>query len=273
MKDIKQLFESDLLNEETRQVLQEAFDSAIQAKEAEVEAKFTEQLDEEKTAMTSVAIQMVEEAVAEELEAISEQVTEARTLEVRYAEKLQDFKDKYDEKMQEQIAALVSESVSEELDELKEDIEYAKKHQFAMSMFESFQDVYAKTFGEADLSVYDQLEEAQKELDGLKRDQIMNSLLEGVTGSKRTIAETILEGVKTENLEARFESIRPVLLKESETAKEDEVVTESAEGEKEDEVEGTVVMEGVDESERQEAKMDSRVVSRLEKSLNFARGK
>lgn len=271
MKDLKQLFESQLLNEETKQVLQEAFDKALEAKEVEVEAKYAEKLDEEKSAMTTVAVQMVEEAVADELTKISEEITEARTLEVRYAEKLEDFKAKYDEKLQEQMEALVAETVKEELDELQEDIEYAKKHQFVMSMFESFQDVYSKTFGTGDVDAYDQLKEAQEELEQLKREKVLNSLLEGLEGSKRSIAETILEGTATDKLEDRFESIRPVLLKESKKDEDDGPLNES-DNDDEDVNKGKVVIEESEEEDDKVSSIDKKLQERLERSLKFARG-
>jgi len=270
MKNLKQLFESDLLTEESKQVLQEAFDKALEAKEVEVEAKYAEKLNEEKSAMTSLVIEMVEEAVADELTKISEEITEARTLEVRYAEKLEEFKTKYDEKLQEQMQALVAETVKEELDELQEDIDYAKKHQFVMSMFESFQDVYSKTFGTGDVDAYDQLKEAQEELEQLKREKVLNSLLEGLEGSKRNIAETILEGTATDKLEARFESIRPVLLKEAVQEEKEETLNESES--KSDEVKGKVVIEeGVDPEDQKVSSIDAKLQERLERSLKFAR--
>ena len=268
MKELKKLFESQLLNEETKVVLQEAFDTAIKAKEAEVEAKYAEKLNEEKTAMITVAIEMVEEAVADELSKIADEITEARALEVTYAEKLETFKKQYDEKLQEQMETLVAESVAEELAELAEDIEFAKKHQFVMSMFESYKDVYAKTFGTGDIDAYDQLKEAQEELAELKREKVLNSLLEGLEGSKRSIAMTILEGTATEKLEARFESIRPVLLKETKEENE-ETITESATNE--EEVKGKVVIEEGLEAPTEEAQLDDKVRERLARSLKFAR--
>lgn len=271
MKDaMKQLLESELLNVETKLVLQEAWDTALAAKEAEIEANYAEKLDEEKSAMTAICVEMVNEAVAEELSAIAEEIKEARSLEVTYAEKLETFKEQYDEKLQEQMKVLVAEAVAEEVEELKEDIDFAKKHHFAMSMFESFQEVYAKTFGGSDLNAYDELQEAKKELDALKRDKALDELLEGIEGSKRNIALTILEGVSTENLEARFESLRPILLKESKTEEKDETVTESS---KEDgEVSGKVVIEEGIENEADIEKNDvaDAVSKRLARSLKMA---
>lgn len=267
MDNLKKLFESDLLNAETKEVMQEAFNTALEAKELEVEAKYAEKLQEEKSSMVNVSLEMIEEAVSDELSKIAEEITEARTLEVRYAGKLEDFKTKYDEKLQEQMQSLVAATVTEELDELKEDIDYAKKHQFVMSMFESFQDVYSKTFGTGDVDAYDQLKEAEEELEVFKREKVLNGLLEGLEGSKRSIAETILEGTSTDKLEARFESIRPVLLKES-ASSDEEKLTESEESE---EVTGKVVIEESDEAPEVVTSIDSKMEERLQRSLKYAR--
>ncbi len=274
MKDqnLKQLFESDLLNEETKTVLREAFDSALQAKEAEIETRYAEKLTEAKQELSTSTMEMIEEAVAEELTAVADEIAEARSLEVKYANKLQEFKENYDNKMQEQLTTLVNETVAEELDELKEDIELAKKHQFVLDMFESYKDVYAKTFGETDMNIHEQLEEAQKELAELKREKVLENLLDNVTGSKREVAMTILENVATDKLEAKFEAIRPILL-EDEAKPEDETVTESTEEVEDKTVSGKVVMENeeTDDASQDAPVMDDPIATKLQRSLQFAR--
>lgn len=271
MKDqnLKQLFESDLLNEETKTVLREAFDTAMQNKEAELETHYAQKLTEAKQELSTSTMEMIEEAVAEELSGVADEIAESRSLEVRYANKLQEFKESYDEKMQEQLTTLVNETVAEELDELKEDIELAKKHQFVLDMFESYKDVYAKTFGETDLNIHEQLKEAQEELAGLKREKVLTGLLENITGSKREVAMTILDSVETDKLEAKFEAIRPILLAE-EAEEEEEAVTESTET---PEVKGKVVMEEDEEvvEEGEKPTADDPIATQLARSLQFAR--
>lgn len=268
MKDLKSLFESDLLNEETKVVLQEAWDAAIKHKESEIEVKYAEKLDESTKAIQDGIFGMIEEAVADELEAVADEITEARHLEVKYAEKLEDFKAQYDEKIQEQVQSLVDSTVKEELDELKEDIDVAKKHQFALDMFESYKTMFESTFGGDNFQAQDELKEAKEELATLKREKKLNELLENFSGSKRQVALTILEGVATDRLEERFESLRPVLLTESDEGQE-KPVTEGAE----EEPKGKVVLEGQEEQEEpvNESKVDDRVMAYLQKSLKMAR--
>lgn len=269
MKDLKALFESQVLNEETKTVIQEAFDAVVEAKKVELEADYAQKLEESKTEMVKATVELVEEAVAEELEAIAEEVKHARTLEVQYAEKLQNFKESYAEKQEETAKLYVAEAVQTELDELKEDIEMAKKHEFAMQMFESFKDTYERLFGASkdEVSVFDRLAEATQELDQLRREKKMSELLECVSGKKREIAETILEGVKTEDLEARFETIRGVLLAES-VEEDGDVITESASNEEKD-VKGNIVLENVEQETSNADKTDARF-QKLQRSLKLA---
>lgn len=269
MNQLKELFESALLNDESKAVIKEAFDVAVAAKATELEAEFNTKLVEAEHQIMSNVPKIVEEAIAEELNVIAEEVAHARTLEVQYAEKLNVFKENYATKHNEELQVLVAESVAEEFEELKEDIALAKKHQFVMSMFESFRDTYEQLFGTSDINVVDELKEAKKELDGYKREETLNSLLENLSGDKRVIAQTILEGVATDKLEAKFEGIRAVLLKETEKTPEP-VITEGADIVKET-VAGTLVLENQEQEPAKPVVKDAMTL-RLEKSLQLATG-
>lgn len=273
-ESLKSLMESAVLNDETKQVLSEAWDTAIKAKEQELEVdyatKFSESLNDVKENTTA----MVEEAVADEFSELADEVAEARSLEVQYARKLEDFKESYHTKLQEQTDEQVKSIVEEELNELKEDIDVAKKHQFALEVFESFRGMYDSTFGGENMNAQNELTEAKQELEDLKRKVLLNDLLESVTGDKRTVALTILEGVATNKLEAKFESIRPMLLAESEDTSQ---ITES-DKQQEDPTKGKrVVMENEkeDEDKKQvtESAQDDKVLSALQRSIKFARSK
>lgn len=264
MKDLKSLFESSLLNEETKTVLKEAWEAALEASRTEIEADYAEKLNEAKKEINTLAIQMVEETVAEELEAIAEELADARSLEVQYASKLQTFKESYAEKTQELVEQLVEETVKTEMTEIKEDIEFAKKHQFGVEMFETFRDVYSGMFGELDSNVHQELEEAKKELDGFRREKIINGLLESVSGEKREVVATILEGVSTDRLEAKFETLRPVILKETKAEEPAEpAITEGKE------VEGTVVIESAEGGSDRQSSVDDAAIEKIRRSLRL----
>lgn len=268
MDRLKELFESSLLNDESKVVLQEAFNTAIKAKEIELEAQYVEKLTEAENKILEQLPTIVEEAVSEELSVIAEEITHARTLEVQYADKLNVFKESYAEKHEEQLKVMVAEAVAEEYEELKEDIELAKKHEFVMSMFETFKNTYEQLFGGVEISVVDELKEAKQELDQYKRKEKLAEILESVQGSKRLIAQTILEGVATDKLDEKFESIREVLLAEAEQ-KTDPVLTEA---EKNKEITGKVVIEeSLDVEPNKEATISDDIAQRLQKSLKLAR--
>lgn len=265
---LKELFESSVLNGETKEVLTTAFQEAIDAKEEELKTQHEVKLVEEKAALVDEINKTVEEALNEELSELAEEIEHARSLEVQYAEKLQHFKEDYAEKQDEQMKVMVEEAVAEELTELQEDIENAKKHEFVMSMFESFSDTYQKLFGGTDIDVYDELQEAKQELDGMKKEQKLNELLESVSGEKREIARTILESVSLDKMEKKFDSIKGILLSESTSEKTEDQIDETAEGSEED-IDGTLVLENQDETTT-DKQMDEKVLAHLRKSLKFA---
>jgi hypothetical protein len=268
--NLKALMESGLLTAESKEVIEEQFKTALAIKEKELEESFEAKLVEEKAGMLDTVMEMVEEAVADEMQSIAEEVKHARTLEVQYAEKLETFKEEYAQKQDEQMKILVAESIAEEMEAIQEDIEAVKKHEFVMEMFNTFKSSYEKLFGASDINVYDELEEAKSELDQLKREKKINELLESVTGKKRQIAETILESVETEKLDSKFESIKSVLLAESQEDKQEgEVISES---EEQDAPKGTVVLENEEEKEKdvvQESAVDP-IVAKLQRSLKIA---
>jgi hypothetical protein len=266
---LKALLESGLLTAESKEVIEEQFNAVLKVKEAELQESFDAKLVEEKANMLNTVMEMVEEAVAEELDAIAEEVKHARTLEVQYAEKLEMFKEEYAQKQEEQMQILVAESIAEELETIQEEIESVKKHEFVMEMFNTFKSSYEKLFGASDINAYDELSEAKAELDQLKREKKLAELLENVTGRKKAIAETILESVATEKLEEKFESIKAVLLAESvqDTPVEESVNTK--------EVNVTVVLENQSEEVNepvavQESTIDP-IVAKLQRSLKIAK--
>lgn len=244
---IKQLFESQLLSEENKQVLQEAFDAAVASKADELKAASEVELAEHKREVMTNAVVIIEESVAEHLEAISEEIKHARTLEVQYAEKLQAFKEDYAVAQEEKTTIQIQEAVAAQVEELQEGIELAKKHQFAMSIVESFGDTYKKLFVKEDEApLLDRLSEAEAKLDKYERKEKLDEMLSIFTGRKRVIAESIFESVSTDKLEAKFESIKDLLLDQKVKETADEVVTESEKGEAEAVV---VVMENQEPAE------------------------
>lgn len=269
---LKAVFESDLLNDETKAVVQEAFDAAVETKVEAARISMQEELQEATSELSKASFEMIQEAIAEEMKEVAEELAEARTLDVRYATKLQDFKEEYAAKQAELNEAAVAEAVKAEIDELRDDIEVAKRHRFSMDMFEAFKATFQESFGmEDDGAVRESLQEARAELESIKREQALNTLLEPLSESKRAVAMTLLEGVELGKLEARAEAIIPMLI---ESTKEGETpVVESAGTPTDGAAKGTVVMESDEEAE--EAKpvrqVNEAVMTSLQRSIRRAR--
>lgn len=269
MDVLKKLFESAVLTDETKTAIEESFNTLRESMRTELEADYEKRLTESTESMLASIPAIVEEAVAEELAAVAEEVASARTLEVEYAEKLTAFKESYAEKQEEQVRVMVAESVAEVVEEMKEEIELAKKHEFALNMFESFKGAYEALFGGADSNVVAELKEAKQELDRYQRKEKMESLLEGLAGDKRSIAETILEGVSTDKLESKFEHIRGVLLSESKKSEKEEPLEEGDKGKTE--LKGKVVIEEGVIEEGKGAETQDPLLKRLERSIRIGR--
>lgn len=257
---IKTLLENSVLNEETKVVVQEAFDAAIAQKELELQEQFDVKLEAELLEVTAniqeSSQEAMKEVVAEEMAAIAEELKEARALEVTYATQLNEFKEDYAKHIQEQVDMVTAEVVAEEISELKEDIEYAKRHAFTQKLFESFKETYEREFGGAN-DVHSELEEARAELDALRRTTTIAGLLESISGDKRKVAETILENTATDKLEEKFESIKSFLLVEQ---TQDEKEVDSL-------TEGTTVVEGEEVEALEESTTIDHAQQRLLKSL------
>lgn len=273
MSEFKKLLESsDLLDDSTKQVLKEEFDSAVEAKVVEMKAEHETQLDESRKEMSELIPQLVEEAVADELESIAEELNEARSLEVTYADRLEQFKESYDSKAKELIDVLVAEAVAEEFEELKEDIDLAKKHQFALAIVESFGDTYRRMFGESDFDSFAEMDEMKAKLESYERNDKIKELTEGLTGRKLRVAEAVLDGVPVERMEAKMESVRGFLTESvSEEEESKTTINESEEAQSEEADKGTVVLENEEPADEkpsvvQESKkrdLVSRSLSRL----------
>lgn len=238
MEQLKVILESEILNDESKKQIQEAFEamkeSAIEEASKELEVKYAMKFEERSEAVTAELVSAVAAMVEDEIKELKEDVEKYRHLEVEYATKLQDFKDEYQVKLAESVNNTVTSIVSEELTELREDLEESRKHHMGQRIFEAFKKEYEQ-FGveeetkeviaglEAKLQESaTKLEESNAQIETLKRDSIMEGLLSNLTGSKRAVMATVLEGVETAKLEDRYNEAIKQVLSESEAPKEEE---------------------------------------------------
>jgi hypothetical protein len=171
---------------------------------------------------------------------------------------------------------MVAESIQEEMAAIAEEVEMIKKYEFVMGIFEQFKGTYERLFGGMDIDVVEALEESRKELSAYKRKEAIDNLLEGLTGSKKEVARTILESVEADKLEEKFNSVKHILLAETAISTE-ATLTESVTEEVADEVNGTVVLENelVEEKGEGEVVTESATIDpvalKLQRSLKLAK--
>lgn len=215
----KAIFENLLLSDEAKVQLEEAFAVAIDAKTTLLEAEYKEKEAELQETVIAQVQDLVAEAISEELDAISEELTQARQLDVEYAEKLELFKESYGASQEDLVRVLVAETVEEEVSELMEDVEFAKQHAFGVQIYEAFRDSFEANFSGAEIDVVAKLRAAELQLEAFQRKEVVEKLLEGVGGKERAVFTTLLEGVAIDRLEERFNSVKPLVLREGYSTK------------------------------------------------------
>lgn len=242
MKELQAILENDVLNDSTKNAISEAFKEmkaeAVNEAKKEMEVEYAEKMVKEKKELAAKLPELVAESVAEEMKNFKDEIEHFKNLEVHYAKRLQDFKESYNKRMAEKVVKLVEGVVKEDITELKESIVEAKRNIAGQRIFEAIIE-YTNEFGisedhkalkERIDTTTQSLEEAKKEVEELKRDKVMSGLLSGLKGSKREVMKSILEGVKTENLEKRYEETIDRVLGEEKKPEGKEIVNENVEG-------------------------------------------
>lgn len=255
---LKKLLEAEVLSEETKKELEEAFSSQLQeaAEAAKKEAaeqtrvELTEQWITERDALIEAIDVKVEDYLKQEIAELKEDISAFRDLEAEYAERLVESKGLMAEELQGDLAELIEKldsfleiRLNAEFEELREDLEETKKLQFGKKVFESFVNEYRKSFVDGDATEAE-LREAREELEvaeskrkkieesfnALQRSIKIEKVLKPLAGKQREIMETILNKVPTEGLEEAYKTFIGRVLRESEdkgSEKEDKVLAES----------------------------------------------
>lgn len=234
----KKIFESkvmaEVLTEETRDELKKTLDAFIveavnEAKEkAEIDAKaqIAEQFVNDKNSLIEALDTKVEEYLREHFEELNEDIVRHRDLEVEYAQKLVEARAELAENVKADMAQLIEDMdaffelrLDEEIEELREGIEDARKNQFGKKLFEAFSKEFRTKFREEDKTFLEleeskneldstkkALQEATKELNSIKRDTVMNRVLEPLEGKSREVMEAILATVPTNKLDETYKT-------------------------------------------------------------------
>jgi hypothetical protein len=257
---LKQLFESEVLSEETKTQLQEAMASQMADMIAETKTATEEavrlELAEQWVTTRETLIEAIDTKVSDLLEAeiteLHSDIAAFRDLEVEYAGKLTEAKQEMAVQVKSDMAQLIEKldaflelRIAEEFAELKTSIDEAKKNDFGRRVVEAFMGEYQAKFVDEN-EVHAKLEEAEAKLQAvtaklneasstrakLERTIKLENLLSPLAGTHRQLMETILSTVKTNELDKAYTKFIGRVMKEDAAptnAQEDKVLAEGKE--------------------------------------------
>lgn len=265
---LKKLLEAEVLTEDTKKELQEAFavklTEAVEQARQDVTATVTAELNEKWISERDMLIEAIDAKVSEvlesELDDLRESIESFRDLEAEFAEKLVEAKGEMAVELQKDLAELIEKldiflemRLSAEIEELREDINVQKKKQFGAKVFEAFQEEFKKYVATDDSAegkleetevqladVQKQLEESERLIAKMQRKEKLQEVLSPLSGRTKEVMFAILERVDTALLEDAYKTYIGRVLKETTV-----VPTESTTSEKEE----TVLAEGKENQE------------------------
>lgn len=259
-KLLQKLLEAQVLSEETRKELSEAFQAKLDeamtaAREeaaAEVRASLTEQWIAERDSLIEALDSQVTDFLQEELTELKADIEAFRDLEAEYAEKIVEAKAEMGKQLEtdlkelvEQIDTFLEMRLAEEMNELRGDLEKARKNEFGRRIYEAFASEFGERYvdeaglqlsiNEAEKQIKQkdaQLSEMQDELARIKRKLKMDEVLAPLSGRQRSVMEAILRSVETDRLEEGYKTFIGRVVRETteevSTEKEEGVLAESA---------------------------------------------
>jgi hypothetical protein len=249
---LKKLLEAEILSEDTKQDLTEAWQEAVKAKTAElreeamleVRAELADQWVKEREALVTKLDAFVSEQLETEFNELRSDIESFRDLEAEYAGKLVSEKQKISEQMTQELDILVDkidaffeQRLTEELEELREDLQVVRENEFGRKLFEAFVNEYAKSYVDEDAiqskltitesklqDVQKRLQEMEKEKEVLLREQKMEELLKPLSGSKREQMQFVLQNIETKKLDEAYNHFINRVLKEDVKQEEKKLV-------------------------------------------------
>jgi len=286
---LQKLLEAEILTEETKKELEEAFgekmtaaiDVARKEEAANVRTELTEQWVSERDTLIEAIDGKVNEFLATEMDELKEDIERFRDLETEYAEKLVEAKAQMKDELNhdmgqlvEKIDAFLEIRLSAEMEELREDLEETKKKEFGRKVFEAFVSEYAANYADDDSlegtlreteerlsDTQKSLQEAETKLASMVREDKLTRVLSPLSGRPKEVMEAILRNVPTDQLDEGYKTFIGRVLRETneeETSeKEDKVLAEDTSNEESEtltEAEGVVVsgdtQEVIEENEK-----------------------
>ena len=297
MKELyKKFFDNELLTEATKveletavtTMLSEAVAAAREEEATKVRAELTEEFVANKNALIEAIDTKTTEFLQSEMAELQESIVKyhdlekdlmetKEALETEYAAKLVEARSQMAETVKNDMVQLVDRLdefldiyLDAEMAELKESIEEVKKINFGKTIFEAFETTFQQKYNSENATALalaeaqSQLKETSKvlegvnkELDSVKRDQKLTSLLESLQGSPREIMAVILDKVPTDKLEENYNKFIGRVLHESvmSTSKVERTKSEKEHGNT------SVLAEGKDSSATGDDKLSTKVVT------------
>ena len=261
---LQQLVESELLTEDTKTELKEAFNAKLKELEeaqrveieTEVKTSLAEKYAKDKQDLIDAIDTKLDERIDDEIAELKEDIERYRDLEAEYAKKLVEERKNMADTVKEDMAtvlealdAYVEMRLASEIEELRESIEEVRMEEHGRRVLEVIGEEYRRLFtDEGDIEqelatlreerekAYNELREAQERIQGIERDQKMEEVLESLNGHARDVMEAILLNVPTEKLDEAYERYIGRVLHESSmngknSEKDDKVLAENKEDE------------------------------------------
>lgn len=260
---LKKLLESEILTEDSKKELEDAFKATIdtavskaveEAKEstiADTKMKLHEQYAQNKELLIEAVDSKVNDFLINEMAALKKDIKDFRDLEAEYGIKLSEAKKQLKKTLKEdfkkvlhKMNSFLESRIVAEFSEMKQDIAESKKNQFGRKIFESFLPEYRKHFVDANeteaelFEAKQKLDKLNKKYKNMKRDNEdlyrkvkLKEVLAPLTGRQKDIMESILQGYPTERLEESYKIFIGKVLSEStqlsESTPSKKVLTES----------------------------------------------
>lgn len=243
MKDIlNKLLESELLSEESKAEITEAFEVGVKQLEeslreevtVEVKSQLVTEWVEQRDALIEAIDQQVSEMVSDEMVELKEDIERFRDLEAEHAAKIVEEKEKLAEQFDSALDQLVvkldaflEHRIESEFTELKEDLQEAKEKEYGAKVYEAFAKMFMDNVD--DESVFGKLRIAESKIAELDKqvaliesekqkithEKVLNETLAPLSGSKREQMKHLLEGVKTERLKETYNRYISKIVSES----------------------------------------------------------
>lgn len=238
-KLLQMLVQSNLLNEsslaEVRTEVENMINETKLQTEAQVKAELTEQWIAERELLVESLDAKLTDLFESEIADLKQDIDNFRDLEVEFANKLEQEKTLLAEGFEDQLEQLIEtldtfieNRLAVELQEFAEDLEQAKKNQFAIDLFETFAPQFKDRFlsqDETHLALHEtqlKLAEAEAQLaktqelhEATQRSAKLTQLLSTLGDNQRNVMSTLLENVATENLENMFARYIDVVIAKS----------------------------------------------------------